>query len=671
MLMRDFLKIIFYCSAYFGLFVPVLGQKNDSIYHLREVDLRRTTSVEIIPSQKLSGQELERVNSLSVADALRFFSGIQIKDYGGIGGLKTINIRSMGTQHVGVFYDGIQLGNAQNGIVDLGRFSLDDMEEISLYNGQKSEIFQPAKDFGSSGSIYLTSKKPRFSQGKNTNLNLRYKTSTIQLFNPSMRLEQRLNEQVSLSFSSEFIKSNGVYPYEYKKYDGNGELAWHKKDRRRDSQIESKRYELGAYGKTNNTNWSLKSYNYSSDRGLPSAVVKNREEIQGQTLADRNHYLQGDISKKWRKFETQFRGKLAYDYTHYFYPDSANLIIDNTYVQREAYLSSANVFHINPNWDISASYDFQYNTLNANLVDFSYPERFSHLVSLATAYRWKAIKLQASLLGTFVNERVEKNSSASDKNEWTPAFFISYQPFKETDFHLRAFYKRIFRMPTFNDLYYTNIGYSNLKPEFTNQFNLGTMYTVRPVNSKLKHIALQMDVYYNQVDDKIIAAPGGGGGGSFRWVMMNLDQVKIKGIDINLRSAIAFNDLLLEPKLAYTYQKAQDFSNPKDEVYKNQIPYTPWHSGSALLNTTYKSWAFNYSFIYVGERYDVSKNNIKANYANPWFTHDLSLQKEFNWEKLKVKATAEVNNVLNKSYDVVIWYPMPGRFFRFNLSIAL
>ena len=82
---------------------------------------------------------------VSVADAIRYFSGIQIKDYGGIGGLKTVNIRSMGTQHVGVFYDGIQLGNTQNGQIDLGRFSMDNMEAISVYNGQKSNTFQSAK----------------------------------------------------------------------------------------------------------------------------------------------------------------------------------------------------------------------------------------------------------------------------------------------------------------------------------------------------------------------------------------------------------------------------------------------------------------------------------------------------------------------------------------------
>ena len=123
---------------------------SDTLLKLKEVTIySNRMQKKMSPVQILSGKELEKLNVYSVADALRYFSGVQIKDYGGIGGLKTVNIRSMGSHHVGVFYDGIELGNAQNGVVDLGRFSLDNMEVISLYNGQKSAIFQPAKDYSS------------------------------------------------------------------------------------------------------------------------------------------------------------------------------------------------------------------------------------------------------------------------------------------------------------------------------------------------------------------------------------------------------------------------------------------------------------------------------------------------------------------------------------------
>ena len=81
----------------------------DTIYELKEVVVTAQSYKEVIPAQTLKGRELEALRSHSVADALRYFSGIQIKDYGGVGGIKTVNIRSMGTNHMGVYYNGIEL----------------------------------------------------------------------------------------------------------------------------------------------------------------------------------------------------------------------------------------------------------------------------------------------------------------------------------------------------------------------------------------------------------------------------------------------------------------------------------------------------------------------------------------------------------------------------------
>ena len=147
----------------------------DSIRHLYEVTVtahRDKRGADIIPVQQLKGKELERLSVHSVADAMRYFAGVQIKDYGGIGGLKTVNIRSLGTNHTGVFYDGIQLGNAQNGQIDLGRFSLDNMEALQLYNGEKSDLLQTAKDYASASTVYLQTRKPLFATHKRYNLNV-------------------------------------------------------------------------------------------------------------------------------------------------------------------------------------------------------------------------------------------------------------------------------------------------------------------------------------------------------------------------------------------------------------------------------------------------------------------------------------------------------------------
>lgn len=106
--------ILLFLAICIGGNTPLWAQSRlDSIQQLDEVVVTAKSYKEVIPAQKMDKLTLQSLNSFSVADAIRYFSGIQIKDYGGIGGLKTVNIRSLGTHHVGIFYDGIQLGNAE------------------------------------------------------------------------------------------------------------------------------------------------------------------------------------------------------------------------------------------------------------------------------------------------------------------------------------------------------------------------------------------------------------------------------------------------------------------------------------------------------------------------------------------------------------------------------
>ena len=151
----------------------------DSTLSFRPVFITsKLTFREVIPSQTLSGEQLERLSTHSVADALRYFSGLQLKDYGGVGGIKTVNIRSMGTNHLGIYYDGIELSNAQNGQIDLGQFSLDNVDEVTLYNGQKSAIFQTASDFGNAGSVYIRTRLPHFNSDERQHLKVNLKVGS-------------------------------------------------------------------------------------------------------------------------------------------------------------------------------------------------------------------------------------------------------------------------------------------------------------------------------------------------------------------------------------------------------------------------------------------------------------------------------------------------------------
>lgn len=627
---------------------------------------------EVIPAQTLKEEELQRLNSFSVADAIRYFSGVQLKDYGGVGGLKTVNIRSMGTNHMAVFYDGIQLGNAQNGQVDLGRFSLDDVEEISLYNGQKSDIFQSAKDFGASGTIYITTRRPRFENGRNANFKATMKTGSFGLINPSIRSEYKISDVVSASFSGEWVNATGKYKFRYRMRNSLGEIAYDTTAVRHNGDINATRLEAALHGTLDEGRWTVRAYSYNSERGIPGAIVNNVFR-NGERLWDTNSFIQGSFTNKWSpKFRSLINAKYAADYTHYENQDAKLIQTKNTYRQKELYASCANLYNIMENWEVSLAYDFQWNTLDAKFYmptesggTFPYPTRYTQMAALATAFEWGRIKGQASVLGYFVHEKVKRFEARPDKAVATPAFFLSYKPFHRQDLSVRAFYKRMFRMPTFNDLYYTDMGNAFLKPEYAEQFNIGLKYTKNFMNMPaLRTVDASVDAYYNHITDKIIAYPKGQ---QFRWTMLNLGEVDIKGVDIALNSAWTFGEVEATARLQYTYQEAIDVTDSADTYYRDQIPYIPWHSGSAVLSLFYKGWGLNYSFIYTGERYN-QQENIPRNHTQPWYTNDLSVQKSFAIRTRALKLTAEINNLFGQDYDVVLNYPMPKTNCRFVTS---
>ena len=659
-------------------FCPLLTAQNekDSIEStpLTEVVATAKEQKEIISAQKLSGQELDALNSFSVADAIRYFSGVQLKDYGGVGGLKTINIRSMGTNQVGVFYNGIQLGNAQNGQVDLGKFSMDNIEEISLYNGQRSKIFQSARDFGSASSIYIQPRKPHFASNKNTNIKANLKFGSFDLINPSLLMEYKINNNISLSFNGEWINASGKYKVHYRRVLPKSKIvAYDTVAIRQNGDINAIRLEAALYGTLEKGTWNVNFYNYSSDRGVPGAVINNKWK-RGERMQDINSFVQGNmklaISDRWN---TLLNIKYASDYTHFENFDYTLYPTNNKFRQKEFYIATANLFYLTDFWDVSFSYDFQYNTLDAdfqrmdNYDIFAYPRRTSHWLSLATSLDLNRLKIQASLLGTLIHETVRKYNAPDDKHVMTPAVFASYRLLPNEDLRLNAFAKKIFRVATFNEMYYVEMISSNIKPEYATQYDLGIKYTKRPRYSIVKNIDAQIDVYYNLVEDKIICTPKSP---LFKWTTYNLGLVKIKGLDVSVGNMFRMGNVFLQTKLQYTYQEARNYTDPGDTFYGHQIPYIPWHSGTVIASALYKDWTLNYSFIYTGERYSQS-DNIVYNHVQPWYTHDVSLVKKFRIKDMNFKATLEVNNLFDQDYEVIFNYPMPKRNYRFSLVVEL
>ncbi len=660
---------VLFSVSLFCNFVSAGKQPVDSIemQNLQDVVVTaRQSRKETIPVQTLSGEELSKLNSNSVADALRYFAGVQVKDYGGVGGIKTVNIRSMGTNHTGVVYDGVQLGNAQNGQIDLGQFSLDNIEALSLHNGQKSALLQPARDFGNAGTVYLRTRTPKFNDGETYHARFAMRFGSFDLLNPSALVELKLSDNVNASLSAEWLNSSGKYKFRYRRVNPAGELAYDTTAVRQNGDINATRIELNLNGNLRLGEWHFKAYNYNSERGVPGAIVNNVWR-RGERIWDTNSFVQGSAmisSGCWTSLENI---KYAFYRTHYVNNDDKQVKVDNLYRQREFYFSSANEFSVMPWWMASASYDFMFNSLDADVYGFAKPDRFTNLLSVATSFDFNRLSVSASGLMTFVHDNLEHQEAPADKSVFTPAIYVAGYPMRSKAFSIRAFYKKSFRMPTFNDLYYADMGNSKLNPERVEQYNIGLLFD-KSRRGFLSQLRFSCDVYYNKVHDKIVAYPKGQ---QFRWTMLNLGLVDIRGVDLTaLFSVNPYQHLVFTLRGQYTYQKAIDITNPADNYYRHQIPYIPHHSGSAVVNISWHDIGLNYSFIYVGSRYN-QQENIRYNYTQPWYTSDLSLNYDFHLGKVKTRALIEVNNLLSQDYDVILNYPMPKRNYKFSLTFEI
>lgn len=655
-------------------------EKPDSsrVYNIHEITVtekRKDAEVRSsAPVQLLSSKEIEKLNALQVSDAVKYFSGVTVKDYGGIGGLKTISVRSLGAAHTAVSYDGITLSDCQTGQIDIGRFSLDNVDLLSLNNGQSDNIFQPARMFASAALLNIRTLSPKFTQDKNLNGKATFKLGSFGLVNPTILLQQKLNPKYAATFSAEWLSANGTYPYLLQKsYLGDGIIS---NEIRKNSDVQNIRIEATLHANfAENESGYLKAYLYNSERGLPGGtILYNEGAFTSQRMWDNTFFTQAHYEKHFSKLlGLQLNAKYNHGYLHY--TDTVVLneagYEESFFTQNEYYASASLLYRAFGNLSFSFSTDGFVNNMQARYEnkaltdDFARPVRYSLLTVVAAKYVTEKMIATVSLLSTLATETVENGTKADNQNRLSPYVSFTYKPFGKQDLRFRVFYKNIFRLPTFNDLYYSRIGNTDLRPETTNQFNLGTTYSVSPAKW-LPLLMFTVDAYKNEVNDKIVAIPTKN---LFKWSMVNLGKVEITGIDITAETDIKpWKNIGFSLGGTYTYQRALDMTSPGGSTYGHQIPYTPRVSGSGKFAVETPWLDVAYALLWSGKRYSLFQNfseNRLAGYAD----HSISASRIFKLKNKTLSVNMEVLNLLNENYAIIKWFPMPGRSVRATVSL--
>lgn len=626
--------------------------------------------------QTLTSKQLQHLPTLQLSDALKYMSGVVIKDYGGAGGMKTISVRGLGAQHTGVAYDGIALTDCQTGQIDLGKLSLDHIDNIKLTTGLEEDLLQSARLFSFSNLLQIRTSGALPSKPLRLRVSMTmgsYGLYTPHVFCEHLIKSQKRNNRFFLwNLSANYTHAKGDYPY-LLHYGGPTDSV--STERRQNSDVSAFNVEANArIGIDTTQGLFLKWYYYDSERGLPSAIVFYNPH-SAQRLWNRNTFGQLTYFKYFdRRWAYLLNAKFNYDYTHYLDPDYLNEdgFLDNQYVQYEGYVSNTVKYKaLSMQWGkdmdlvFALSNDLFYNQLNANTMECDHPQRITSLTALSTSFGNKRFSLLGNLLLTTVNNIASKVKENKSYIHLSPSIGGSVRLGQQMT--LRVFYKNIFRMPTFNDLYYREVGNVDLEPEKTHQWNVGLVLDEQRLAAGRVLISASWDGYFNMVKDKIVAFPSHN---LFSWTMLNYGLVWIGGSELNAHIQYRMmKDFWLRLNGNCSYQKAVDRTDPLGKTFNQQIPYTPLWSGSVGVSLDMPWVTISYSLIACGQRYALGQN-IPANLVEGYFDQSITIGHTYHIKDVDLGFKCEFLNISNNNYEIIRNYPMQGFGWRLKVSLG-
>lgn len=607
------------------------------------------------PVYTLDSERMALTGVTSIADGLNRLPGMNLRDYGGAGGLKTVSVRGFGAAHTGVVYDGVALTDAQSGQIDLSRYSLDNVEALTLTVGDSDDIFIPARTASSSATLNIVSAVPEAVD--RTELTARVRSGSWGLVNPSVKVGAPVSDNLSLSGLATFTHADNDYPFTLR----NGMVST--RERRNNSRMNSLTAETSVnWRPASRTQVSANIYAYDNARRLPGQVIYYND-LAREALHETNLFAQSGfrsvLSQRW-----SLRGAAKFNFARSLYTDRSGIYpggeLRQLYLQREAYATASALWLPSAPWGISYSADYFFNNLNSNLPTDCRPSRHTLLNTVALRFRTNSLTATARLLHTFADNRAAAGKASPDASRLSPSASVSVLLPVRADLRVRLSYKDSFRLPSFSEDYFDHVGADRLRPETTRQVNLGVTLAARS-----RHMAatLTADAYHNRVHDMIVAVPVT----MFKWRMTNLGRVNVNGVDLSgqLHWTLTHgNSILLEA--AYSYRRARPLNGSGDATGK-QVAYTPKSSGSGSL--TWENRIVNLVVHATGVscRY-ASESNSPATRIAGYVEAGAGAWRRWTMRRGSIDTRLEVLNIFDKQYEVVTRYPMPGRSWQFTVT---
>ena len=352
-----------------------------------------------VPVQTINANIIKLLNAPSVADISKFLTGVVIKDYGGLGGLKTVSVRSLGASHTGVLYDGVNITDMQNSQIDLGKYADNLVQHLALYQSVPVSANLPAQAYSASSLLLIETPAASILPLHQIKLKAGTQWGAWGLNRHHIVLQAPLGSRTQLAATVNYQNTKGNYPFT----SVNGNVTEHL--RRDNSQVNAVQAEVNlSHLFKDSSQLQVKVFGQNSDRGLPKSVIYYYN-LSNENLWNNDFFTQVNYKRKFGT-RTSFNTALKYSnhYTRYTNPDLIinNTPTDNNYTEQSVYYTASVLNKISKFWSFSIASDVAITDLNANLRSFAYPRRFSNYSVTGVQYNRGLLDLNVAALYTYM-----------------------------------------------------------------------------------------------------------------------------------------------------------------------------------------------------------------------------------------------------------------------------
>ena len=598
---------------------------------------------------RLDEKRIASKNAADVGELVRYLPGVQVTAYGGIGGLKTANFRSLGAGQTSVVYDHQAQSTTQSGATDLGLIPADFITEIAVIQLASTDVFLPIKSKLSGNILAIQSKHQASDYNKNGVIGVQ--TGSFGLVEGFGLVQKRWNKlRMTLSGKSRF--SDGSFPFDYT--NGNTTIS----SIRKNNQVTDHYGQFSCnYSPSNTHSFSTGLTGNRYNKELPGAVIFYNDNAQ-QFL--NGNQIDGFLRYVYTTKNIQLKTQINHHRNELIYLDSNYLnaagFLKNEFQAQQIDGECQVKFMINQQTNYLVGTNIRAERLHGAQLSVQPNRIVSESIIGLTNNQFGVVNAQVGWL--VVNDNF---SASAVKQHVLPSLDWMLTAKKIA---IGITFRQSLRLPTFSEMYYQQIGNSQLLPEKGTQFSLRMLHNYKRKKSIIQTI---IQPFYAHVTNKINAIPSKN---LFIWSIQNIGQTRAFGAEVSEQISVRIKNGIVGLSANYTFQYCINITDRTSATYKDVISYSPLHTGGLEINYSCKQWRVFSQFNYQGKRFALNEN-IPANELAAFSTIDIGGSVQLNRNKQLLYIRLTVNNITNQNYNYINYFVMPGTNFHLKLTYEI